>query len=801
MNLTRKVQILSDGDDFIEFLLEPHETRFHICFEDLAIGQISVLGRVAEEDQVLIKQEFPEKTGIIYIKNQEVLAGLLEWDLNFSHGPASFAFQIEICMDEISCKQTSETAVSVFTSAGAYLAALDDIAAYEAPAYTIPVDLKLSTVESRYLLAGKITYGRFHTFLVYDLFRKELVTRNVRFTVLSNKAGLKLNLKSPDMLEVVYMEDLAAVEFRKATGKGRRIFEFYQVEDHRDKHLLAALMINNTRYFITNRQNGVYLTKGNAAGMSGYASQLKAFFSGGHLYLYGRNTHYAYRANDDYDQLYIDGGSEPIAKFKRPVTTRFFRRFGYFKVPVMAIASEHEEPRSLYLGDDEWVLHALKLNRELKKGKIVASKKEGGRVYLLRASKHGNLSVMTSRHPEEYTLKRRLQKKKEELKNSRRMLQLFKLLFQLIGHLPKERKLVIFESFHAKQFSDSPRAIYEYMKEKHPDYRLLWSIDKNAENLFKEFGLPYIRRFTLPWFFYFPRAAYWVNNVRLPAWMPKPRGTKYIQTWHGTPLKRLGTDIEEIHMPGTNTNTYKRNFVTEARKWDFLVSPNPYSTEIFRRAFRYRGEVIESGYPRNDALSASSEMLTGNLKRQLGIPDGKKIMLYAPTWRDNEFYEKGKYRFEFQFDLDRWKEEFGDDWVLLSRMHYLVAENFDFSACEGTVYDASAYPDIRDLYLISDLMITDYSSVFFDFAVLNRPIVFFMYDLEQYRDQLRGFYIDIEKEAPGPIAETEDELFDAIKKLKDTEIRTDPNFIAFKEKFSAWEDGHATERVVETFLK
>src|SRR5690606_12852758 len=154
-----------------------------------------------------------------------------------------------------------------------------------------------------------------------------------------------------------------------------------------------------------------------------------------------------------------------------------------------------------------------------------------------------------------------------------------------------------------------------------------------------------------------------------------------------------------------------------------------------------------------------------------GIPQGKKVMLYAPTWRDNEFYEKGKYKFDFQFDLTRWKQEFGEDWVLLSRMHYLVAENFDFSAHAGTVYDVSGYPDIRDLYLISDLLITDYSSVFFDYAILNRPILFFMYDLEVYRDQLRGFYIDIEQDAPGPIVQTEADLFAAINDLKDTDIR------------------------------
>jgi len=387
------------------------------------------------------------------------------------------------------------------------------------------------------------------------------------------------------------------------------------------------------------------------------------------------------------------------------------------------------------------------------------------------------------------------------LKNSSVTRRLFRAVFVILGKLPKKKKLMVFESFHAKQFSDSPRSIYEYMKENHPDYRLLWSVDKSAIHLFESFNVPYIQRFTFEWFWTFPRAEYWVNNVRLPRWMPKPSGTVYLQTWHGTPLKKLGLDIEEIHMPNTKTDSYKKNFALESEKWDYLVSPNPYSTEIFKRAFHYNGEVIESGYPRNDLLTNHSDTLISSLKKDLGIAEDKKVMLYAPTWRDNEFYQKGKYKFEFQFDLENWIKEFGDEWVLLSRMHYLVAENFDFSAYEGVVYDVSLYPDIRDLYLASDLLITDYSSVFFDYAILNRPIIFFMYDLENYRDQLRGFYIDIEKDAPGPIVQTEKELFQAIRAMSDSNVQLSSTFSEFKNRFSSLEDGKATERVVNTFLK
>ena len=377
---------------------------------------------------------------------------------------------------------------------------------------------------------------------------------------------------------------------------------------------------------------------------------------------------------------------------------------------------------------------------------------------------------------------------------------IFHVAFRVMGLLPRKKKTVFFESFHAKQYSDSPRAIYEYMRKHRPEYRLVWSIDKRSTELFERHGVPYVKRFTPKWFMEFPRAKYWVNNVRLPGWMPKPPGTIYVQTWHGTPLKKLGLDIETVHMPGTDTDNYRRNFLSESSKWDFLVSPNAYSTNIFKRAFGFKGEVIESGYPRNDLLTNFAESDVRTVRKALGIPDGKKVMLYAPTWRDHDFYEKGKYKFEFQFDLKQWKDQFSDEWVLLTRMHYLIAENFDFSGYDGAVIDVSHYPDIRELYITSDLLITDYSSVFFDYSVLGRPIVFYMYDLDQYRDQLRGFYFAIEEEAPGPIVRTERELFDVIRNIGQLQPEKSEAYRKFQKTFTSLEDGHAAERVVNAFL-
>lgn len=174
------------------------------------------------------------------------------------------------------------------------------------------------------------------------------------------------------------------------------------------------------------------------------------------------------------------------------------------------------------------------------------------------------------------------------------------------------------------------------------------------------------------------------------------------------------------------------------------------------------------------------------------------MILYAPTWRDDQFYQVGKYKFDLALDLGKLKEQLKDDYVILLRMHYLIAENLDLSNFEGFAYDVSDYEDIRDLYLISDLLITDYSSVFFDYANLKRPIIFFVYDINSYRDKLRGFYFDIEKEAPGPLAYTTDEVLQQIQYFERNNFEVPHSFEMFYNKFCYLEDGEASKRVVES---
>src|SRR5699024_4900417 len=239
-----------------------------------------------------------------------------------------------------------------------------------------------------------------------------------------------------------------------------------------------------------------------------------------------------------------------------------------------------------------------------------------------------------------------IKKRLIKLRRSKYIKKILKSIFLTASKLPVYKKVIVFESFSGKQYSDNPKALYLYIRLNYPDYKLYWSLDRYYKHKYQDKNLDILSRFSLKWILIMARSEYWITNSRLPLWIPKPKHRNYIQTWHGTPLRKLGADIKEVHMPGTNTTKYKENFLKEASKWDYLISPNAYSTEIFQRAFDFNQTIIESGYPRNDVLYTSNSTTEINkIKSRLNIPIDKKVILYAPTWRDNDYYSIGKYKF------------------------------------------------------------------------------------------------------------------------------------------------------------
>ncbi|GLZ10383.1 hypothetical protein Acsp04_06180 [Actinomadura sp. NBRC 104425] len=371
------------------------------------------------------------------------------------------------------------------------------------------------------------------------------------------------------------------------------------------------------------------------------------------------------------------------------------------------------------------------------------------------------------------------------------------------------RDAVVFSCFNGRQYSDSPKAIHLEMVARGlaGDLEQLWVVNDAQVEL--PDTLTPLRLNGREWHEAIASSRYIITNHRLGDWFQRHPDQVVLQTWHGTPLKKVGRDVKEAHFayaPGMK-QAYRslskgKGKGEEAQagpalpEWTHLLSPNPFSTEIFRRAFSFKGEIIEAGYPRNDLLyHPEADRIAAQVRARLGVPAGKRIVLYAPTWRDDQYYSRGRYKFDLRLDLDRAKAALGDDHVLLVRLHSNVVDGVPEDG--EFVMDVSLYPDITDLYLISDLLITDYSSVMFDYANTRRPMLFFTYDLADYRDRLRGFYLDFQAEAPGPLLETSDAVIEAIRDIEPIAKEYRDNYDAFVERFCPLDDGRASARVVD----
>ena len=356
------------------------------------------------------------------------------------------------------------------------------------------------------------------------------------------------------------------------------------------------------------------------------------------------------------------------------------------------------------------------------------------------------------------------------------------------------RDAIVFVSWKGKQCGDSPRAIANELRRRGDQREHIWVV--SDWSVLVPDGARAVLSNTEEYLEALARSRYLIANDDMPAVYQKRDGQVYVQTWHGTPLKRIGFDVEQPQfISGTS---YFDHLARDVARWDLLLSPNPFSTPIMRRAFHYDGEICESGYPRNDVLhSGDTGQVAAEVRRRLGLPDGKKVVLYAPTWRDNQYYASGRYRFDFRLDLERAWQELGDDHVILVRGHHHMADDVPAGPRPGFAVNVTRYPDISELFLVSDVLVTDYSSVMFDFAPTGKPMLFFTYDLEQYRDNLRGFYFDFETEAPGPLLATSDEVISAIGDLGPVAARYHGAYAAFAAKFCPLDDGKASARACD----
>lgn len=339
---------------------------------------------------------------------------------------------------------------------------------------------------------------------------------------------------------------------------------------------------------------------------------------------------------------------------------------------------------------------------------------------------------------------------------------------------------VFFESFYGRSVGCNPRAIDRELAARAPQVRRYWSVvDLSVE---VPEGAIAVVEGSPQWWHARGAARLLVVNDWLRRRFARKPGQKVLQTWHGTPLKRLA-----LHRPGFDPRRMAA-VVKESRRWDVLLAQNTYSERILRKAYAFFGRPIwVDGYPRNDVLATEDPAA---VRQALGIGAEERVLLYAPTWRDD--------RTEMVDFVDPELLARQANAVVLMRGHSRTLEQGRDRA-GARVIDVTGYPETARLLLAADALITDYSSVMFDFSVTGKPMYFLVPDLDHYRGQLRGFYFDLAERAPGPLVRTQEELAAALDD-EGHEAAYAARYAAWRAQFNTRDDGHAAERVVDRIL-
>lgn len=324
------------------------------------------------------------------------------------------------------------------------------------------------------------------------------------------------------------------------------------------------------------------------------------------------------------------------------------------------------------------------------------------------------------------------------------------LVFRLWGAAVKtDEHLVLFVSFMGKGFNDSPRVLFDYMQA-HPEYkqyRCVWAFE-HPENYPQ---LETVKIDTPAYFKTALRAKYWITNTNIERGLKfKKKDQVYLNTWHGIALKYIGNDC-----PGRKDY----NFDT----LDYLTVSGDYEERVFKSAFHAReSSYLRCGMPRNEALWLADEKSRTEMREKLGIPADKKVILYAPTWREST--DGGKsYAIKPPIHFDLWRRELGNEYVILFRAHHQTTKVLGVEYDEF-VRNVSEYPAVNDLMIAADILITDYSAIAFDYSILCRPIFCYAYDYDSYLAE-RGTYFSVDEKYPNRSCRTEDELLCRIQNM------------------------------------
>ncbi|MEU9667289.1 bifunctional glycosyltransferase family 2 protein/CDP-glycerol:glycerophosphate glycerophosphotransferase [Streptomyces bobili] len=354
--------------------------------------------------------------------------------------------------------------------------------------------------------------------------------------------------------------------------------------------------------------------------------------------------------------------------------------------------------------------------------------------------------------------------------------------------LPVQNDVAVFAAYWNTDYACNPAAVHQKLLELAPHMRTTWVMRPGPRNT-PPAGTNVVHPGSFGFWRAMARGKYFVNNVNFPtAWVKRP-GQIHLQTHHGTPLKRMGVDLAEF--PVAQRSLDMKTLMQRVDRWDYSVSANSFTTAIWDRAYPAEYTPLDYGYPRNDVLVNATEADRERAREKVGVPAGTTVVLYAPTHRDYQHEPRP------MLDLEGLAHQLGDGFTVLSRAHYfnLAAPGRGGAEQEAGIIDVSGYPSVEELYLAADCLLTDYSSLMFDYALLDRPIVLFANDWEVYR-ATRGTYFDIHVESPGPVVATETDLLDVFLSGRWSDEASAKARAEFRRRFCEFDDGFAAERVV-----
>lgn len=356
--------------------------------------------------------------------------------------------------------------------------------------------------------------------------------------------------------------------------------------------------------------------------------------------------------------------------------------------------------------------------------------------------------------------------------------------------LPLRKNRVVFSSYYGRGYSDSPRAIAQALLDTGEDLDLLWLVSSPEEAATLPQGIRPVDYRGWGRILALSTAKVWVDNCRKYD-RRKRKGQYYMQTWHGFALKRIEADAAEALEP-----EYVRGCRLDSAHCDLMVAGSRFMEELYHRSFWYSGPVALYGSPRNDVFFRPQEETARAIRRFFGLPEDRKLVLYAPTFRAD--HSTAAYGLAPEPLLEALGKRFGGDWSLLVRLHpNVTAQSAGLFAYDGDrVLDATKYPEMAELLCAADVLLTDYSSCMFDFALSGKPCLQFATDIETYRND-RNFYFPLD-ELPFPLAQSNEALARAVETFDGEAYAC--RWKSFTEENGFREDGHAAERCADWII-